>query len=325
MKKWLLRALMALAAAVLLIAGAVALMPRLEGALDVAVFGRRPLPGQWPAARPPEGLAFSVIHTSSTQATPEALVVAGGRWGAQRRPLHAAVLVRHPQGSFLLDTGLGRQVAEQFAVNSAFHRRFFAYDAVLPAVDQLAAHGIPAQEIGRIIPTHMHWDHVSGLKDFPQAQVWVQAKELEQARRGQPPAFIASQFDGDVRWRLFEFTGGAYMGYPASLDLYGDGSVVLVPLGGHTAGQIGMFLALPSGKRLFFIGDTTWAIEGITRPAERPWVVRRVSKVDADEARNREVIVHVHRLMQAFPELVVVPAHDETVAAGLPRFPDFAQ
>ena len=124
-------------------------------------------------------------------------------------------------------------------------------------------------EIGRIIPSHMHWDHVSGLKDFPQADVWVRAEELEHARHGRPPAFIASQFDGDVRWHLFDFDGPAYMGYPASLDLFGDGAVVLVPMPGHTAGQVGMFLALPSGRRLFFVGDTTWSLEGLTGPAER--------------------------------------------------------
>ena len=324
MKRALRRMLGGLAATLLLVAGAIVLMPMLEGPLDVPAGTGPGLPQRWPEARPPHGLSYSVIHTSATRATPAALVVAGGPWSEQRRPLHAAVLVRHPQGSLLLDTGLGRQVAQQFAVNSAFYRRFFAYDAVHPAVDQLQAHGVDPQTIGRIVPTHMHWDHVSGLKDFPQAEVWVQAIELEQARRGQPPAFIASQFDGDVRWRLFEFTGGPYMGYPGSLDFYGDGSVVFVPLGGHTAGQVGMFLALPSGQRLFFIGDTTWAAEGISRPAERPWLVRRVSNVDADEARNRDVIAHVHRLAQAFPELIVVPAHDERVAAKLPRFPAFA-
>lgn len=324
MRKWLVRGAAGLAGTVTVLVAALALMPVLEGPLDEPAFAATPLPGQWPDARPPHGLTYSLIHTSATQATPEALVVAGGRWGTERRPLHAAVLVRHPQGSFLFDTGLGRRVAEQFAVNSAFHRQFFAYEGLAPAADQLAAHGVPASDIRRIIPSHMHWDHVSGLKDFPGAEVWVGSQELEHARHGQPPGFIASQFDGDIRWRLFEFDGPAYMGYPASLDLFGDGSAVLVPMHGHTAGQVGLFLALPSGQRLFFIGDTTWALEGVTTPAERPWLVRRVTNVDHDEARNRVAIVHVHRLMRAFPELVVVPAHDERVAAGLPRFPAFA-
>lgn len=36
----------------------------------------------------------------------------------------------------------------------------------VPAVDQLAAGGIHPGDIAAIIPTHSHWDHVSGVDDF---------------------------------------------------------------------------------------------------------------------------------------------------------------
>ncbi len=55
-------------------------------------------------------------------------------------------------------------------------------------------------------------------------------------------------------------------------------------------------------------------------PAEKPWVSRRM--VDLDAAGVREQLGFLHRLAQAEPDLVVVPAHDERVHAQVPRLPE---
>ena len=60
-------------------------------------------------------------------------------------------------------------------------------------------------------------------------------------------------------------------------DVFDDGSVLLLPLQGHTAGQVGMLLTLPSGQRYLFTGDTTWTLEGIQQPADRSWLLTRKS------------------------------------------------
>lgn len=279
---------------------------------------------QLPAAHPPAGLAFSVLPTSSSRGAAEALVVGGGSWLRYRRPAHVAVLVQHPQATFLFDTGLGRQVDAQFQANRFFERQLFAYGEVHPVVDQLAAAGWAPSRIRMVIPSHMHWDHISGLPDFPDAEVWTQPQEREAAAHGHAPAFLASQFAGVRHWRELRFTDGPYVGFERSLDWFKDGSVVFVPLGGHTAGQVGLFLTLPSGQRYFFTGDTTWTMEGLRIPADRSWALRQMVQVDHDVAANQAAIVQVHRILTRFPQLKVVPAHDEHVLATLPRFPAFA-
>lgn len=274
-----------------------------------------------PAAQPPQGLSFSVIKTSESNGAHEALIVSGGSWLHKRHPVQVAVLVKHPQGTFLFDTGLGRQVDQQFAVNTWLDKQFFGYGPVIPAADQLDKAGWPASSIQMIVPSHMHWDHISALPDFPEATVWVSGTEREHALQGHAPGFLQSQFAGVQRWHDLVFNQAPYLGFPASLDLFGDGAVVLVPLGGHTAGQVGMFLNLPSGRRYFFTGDVTWTIEGLRWAADRSWLLRQVIHVDDDEARNLHVIAHIHQIMQRFPDLIVVPAHDENVFKTLPHFP----
>jgi glyoxylase-like metal-dependent hydrolase (beta-lactamase superfamily II) len=279
---------------------------------------RQPLP----AAHPPAGLRFAVMRTGETAGTPEALLVTGGRWTVTRQLVHMAVLVQHPQGSFLFDTGLGTQVARQFAANTWLDSQFFAYRPLTPAVTQLQQAGWSPERIAFIVPSHMHWDHISALSDFPQVPVMVSAAERQGAEHGQAPGFLRSQFAGVRQWQKLPLSSGPWMGFPQSQDLFGDGSAVLVPLGGHTAGQVGLVLSLPSGRRYLFTGDVSWTMAGLRAPADRSWLLRQFVHVDGDTHANQLTLLRLNQLMRAHPELQLVPAHDEQVAARLPQFPN---
>lgn len=277
-----------------------------------------------PAASPPADLSYSTMLTSQSAGAPEGVLVGGGRWSATRRPVQFAVLVRHPKGNLLFDTGLGCQHAEQFADNNWLHRQLFAYTMRAAVKTQLEAQGMADLPIKAIIPSHMHWDHIGGLPDFPATPVWAPPAERQQAEAGAPPAFLRSQFNGVTQWQDLRFEHGPVLGFDRSQDVFGDGSVILLPMPGHTAGQVGMLLSLPSGKRLLFTADTTWTLQGIEVPADRSWLLRRAVDLDHDEGANQRAIVHLHLLARRFPQIQMVPAHDEQVFATLPRFPAFA-
>lgn len=264
-----------------------------------------------------------MLTTGVSDGAAEALVVGRGRWTVHRHPSQSAVLIRHPQGTLLFDSGLGRQVDAQFAVNGWFHRRMFGYrrQGHLPVVDQLQRAGWDPQQVRTIVPSHLHWDHVSGLVDFPEAEVWVQPHERDAAAHGHAPAFLPSQFAHAVRWHDLRFDGPALLGFAASHDVFGDGSVVLLPMGGHTAGQVGLLLRLPSGGTYLFTGDVTWTLEGVAQASDRSWLLRQLLPVDHDQAANRAVIAHLHQVTTRHPEIRIVPAHDEHVLEKLPRFP----
>lgn len=100
-----------------------------------------------------------------------------------------------------------------------------------------------------ILLTHSHWDHVSGLPDFPGVPVWVTPQ------------------------------------VPSSHDVYGDGSIVVVPVPGHTPGGVIIFVTLHNGTRYAFVGDLVWQLEGITQREERPWITRRSADSDAEGPR----------------------------------------
>ena len=272
-----------------------------------------------------DALRFSVLTTAESSGSLEAMVVAGGDWTTKRKLVHTAVLIQHPKGDFLFDSGIGKDVEAQMTIFSFLESQLFKIENIHPARSQLAEHQYDIERLFGIIPSHMHWDHASGLEDFAGIPVWIQQASLDEALKGQPPAFILSQYDSaDLAWHRITLNEQSYEGFKLSLDIFGDQSAVLVDLSGHTKGQLGLFLNMPSGKRYFFIGDTTWSKIGITRNKPRPVFVDWLVGVDSNYEKNSQVIEAIHQLSRANTELVIVPAHDELVMQNLPRYPDFS-
>lgn len=238
--------------------------------------------------------------------------------------MHPAVLVEHPDGTLLWDTGLGLELDAQMDSFSWADQQLFKVVGHAPAKQQLIDSNYDISEIDMIVPSHMHWDHISGLEDFSPAPVWVQEVSFQEASKGRPPAFVASQFDDPaINWEFITLDDGPFEVFEKSKDVFGDGSVVLVDTSGHSHGHLGMFLNLSESERFFFIGDTTWVLKGVRNNRSRPWFVKTFVGVDVDFEKNAQVVKSMHTLMRDKPEIQFVPAHDERVVSGLPAFPEF--
>src|SRR5690606_23567224 len=200
------------------------------------------------------GLRFALVKTAETE-TREALTVADGAWSKRVIANHVAILIEHHAATLLLDTSLGRQVDRQFEAEMPWYDKpLLRYGKVTPVRDQLERDGI---RVDRIVLTHSHWDHASGLADFAEVPVWAPYEEIEFTAIATPPALLPSQFAHGVRWVPFLYGEQPFMGFERSHDMFGDGSVVLVPLDGHTPGSLGLFLTLEDGRRFFFSGDAS--------------------------------------------------------------------
>jgi glyoxylase-like metal-dependent hydrolase (beta-lactamase superfamily II) len=272
-----------------------------------------PLTEPLPPAAPPSSMAIYRLPTGSVHRS-AASAYRGGSFLDARNSAVIAALVRHPRGDVLIDTGFGRTIDQQFQQLPLAFRMVTSYERFEPAVDQLRAFGCDVERL-LILLTHAHWDHTSGLADFPTTPVLVTHEERRFIDEGGVRTVIARTASG-VRYLEYDFEGGPYLGYPRSHDLYGDGAIVVVPAPGHTPGSVIVFVTLPDGKRYAFIGDLAWQREGILEREERPWVWRLA--VDSDEAAVRDGLVHMSSIAARFPEIAIVPAHDGRTFAELP-------
>lgn len=264
-------------------------------------------------------IAFSLIKTSQVT-TREAFTYDGGSFFKPFVVTHMAVLIRHGKESFLFDAGLGQHIDEQYHDMPYWARPFFRYEhPVSPARTQLDKAGYGP--ISRIILSHSHWDHASGLVDFPEAEVWVTPDELTFLRHATAPGNFPSEVSSpSIRWREFSFESKPYEGFSQSLDLFHDGSAVLVPLPGHTPGSVGLFVNTASGKRYFFCGDLVWNAHAFD-DGGHPKAPLASRIVDNDRPETLVVVKQVARLKKNEPGLVIIPAHDSEAQASLGYFP----
>lgn len=274
-----------------------------------------PLTADLPPAQPPPGMAIVQLPTGVIPRS-AAFAYRGGSFSDRRDFAMTAVLVEHPRGDVLIDTGFGRGIDEHFEAMPLSFRIATSYVRGEPAADQLDAVGYDRSRLRGIVLTHAHWDHVSGIPDFPGTPVLVTAEERRFIEEGGSLTAVARGHHG-VTYEEYAFEGGEYLGFSRSHDVHGDGSIVIVPAPGHTPGSVIVFVTLPSGRRHAFVGDLAWQREGITEREERPWLPRTLA--DDDPAGVRVQLSHMAAIWARFPEINLVPAHDARGFAEIPR------
>ena len=96
--------------------------------------------------------------------------------------------------------------------------------------------------------------------------------------------------------------------FTESLDVMGDGSLMLLPTPGHTAGSVSLLIRRAARPPLLLAGDLTYGAEILQR-GQLPGVGSRQLLAES----TRKVLA----LQQQQPGLVVLPAHDPAAAQRL--------
>jgi N-acyl homoserine lactone hydrolase len=172
-------------------------------------------------------------------------------------------LIAHPGGHVLVDTGVHRQaivdpvgrLGERRA--SVFRLRSAATDEV---VSQLALLGLAPDDIRYVVNSHFHFDHCGGNEFFRRSTFLVQRPEMEAARQVLAGATMryspsAVDFDHPLEYRLVD----------GEHDVFGDGTVVLLPTYGHTPGHQSVRVRRGKGVDLVLAADACYTRENMDR------------------------------------------------------------
>lgn len=270
------------------------------------------------------GVSFSIILTG-TASSLEALVVKGGSLFSSYKLSHSAIFIKHPKGNILFDTGLGRNIDEQYENEMPSELKpFMKYEFTNDVLTQLNTIGFTEDSIDLIIPSHLHWDHVSGLEDFINTEIFITREEKVWANlEGESfNGSMKSQFDDpEIKWNYYEFAEAPYENFDKSYDLFGDGSIILLPIEGHTPGSVALLLTTHYGEKYLFTGDLSWSLKGLELPAEKFSISADIA--DDNQDLLKESLARVYYLKKRYPELLLVPAHDYEVQKRMGFFPKF--
>jgi N-acyl homoserine lactone hydrolase len=292
--------------------------------MSASITVSRTEPGSADAVR-----AVSVVSTGTVQIHPEHpfgtrkplywWMLTSRQW-TPPRPINVYV-IEHAKGLVLFDTGQDRaSVTDEAYFPGGFtgliYDRLARFDIgeqdTLTA--QLAALGYTPADVDTAILSHLHEDHIGGIAGLKDADLLVSAAEWAQLSKAapEPRGFLRKhiQIPG-LKWHHITMEPAndpSLAPFTESLDVMGDGSLVLLATPGHTKGSISLLIRRGTRPPLLLVGDLTYGAELLER--------RQVPGV-GNRRRLAETTGKVLALKKQMPGLVVLPAHDPTAAARL--------
>jgi N-acyl homoserine lactone hydrolase len=262
--------------------------------------------GELPLANPPKEMSITAIQTGYIHRS-AGFAYRGGSWFDKRDFTMSAALIKHPNGDLLIDTGFGNDIEAHYSSMPFWFRVMTSFEKTKSVAQQLDSAGYDKSKLRGIILTHAHWDHISGLPDFKHTPVLITHAEQDFIKTGGSIMSVAQGFK-DINYQEYSFENSPYLGFEKSHDIYGDGSVVIVPAPGHTPGSVIIFIALPNEQRFAMVGDLVWQQEGIKLREERPWMQSK--SADDDHLLLRKSLLKMSSIAEKFPAMIITPAHD---------------
>ena len=161
-----------------------------------------------------------------------------------------SVLLRHPQGNVLFDTGCHPSVATDAEARWGSLARL-----TIPVMTEsdnvlhgLACVGLGPDDIDVVVCSHLHYDHCGCNSFFKRATLVVHARELEAARApgAETQGYLSVEWDHPLP---IDAVAG-------ERDVFGDERIVLLPLPGHTPGTMSALVRLERSGSFLLASDT---------------------------------------------------------------------
>lgn len=251
---------------------------------------------------------------------PERMVIKGGSWKPMAFPAIVSLLKHPNKGDILFDTGYSHHFT---AATQPFPERFYRWVTPMclhdseQLVRQLEKRNIAPEDIRYIFISHFHADHISGLKDFPEAKFICSKLALQKIMQGsrwgnliqgcllsflpldfaERAIFIEECRAVQLSKKLSPFQYGH--------DLFDDGSLLAIALSGHACGHYGLMVYRNKTSH-FLIGDACWSIKTIT-DQRHPHPISHI--ILSDTREYYDTLDKLNQLHSQNAELALLPSH----------------
>lgn len=213
-------------------------------------------------------------------------------------------LIKHGDTYLLWDTGLSA------ALKGKTLDAKLPFDVTLKATifEQLVTLGVKPEQITLIGISHYHFDHTGQAAAFPGAKLLIGQGDLDALRAGAPGV--------DAKPLAPWLSGGSKVeGVSGDKDIFGDGSVTMIDLPGHTPGHHGLLVRLAKGGNILLTGDQAhfrenYALNGVPR--------FNTNRADTLASFDR------FKALATNLKATVIIQHDARDIAKLPAFPVWA-
>ena len=227
--------------------------------------------------------------------------------GKKRSLTDSCYLIRHDTRYLLWDAGLPAALIGAKPDEKAVLAPSLAVD--IPT--QLAEIGVTPAQISHLGISHSHFDHVGQAASFSNAVLLIGKADFDALKLPPPPfgvepKLLAPWLDGKAKT---EPVVGDH-------DVFGDGSVVMLAMPGHTRGEMGLLVKLEQTGPVVLSGDVVHFHEQLANRGVPPFNWDRAQSLASME-RLTAIVASLHA------KLII--QHDETQIGRLPAFPKSAR
>ena len=237
----------------------------------------------------------------------------------QERSCCICMLIEAGDRLILVDTGFGTKDMENPYQLGLFYQSLLNIqtDPEEPAVRQIEKMGFQPEDVRDIIVTHLDPDHTGGIPDFPHANIHLSAIELDSFEKprglkekerkckrhlAHGPNFVGHGTLSDEKWFGMDCMRGI-PGLPPE--------IVLVPMPGHTRGQIGV--AVKDGDRwILHCGDAYYVKEEFRQIGKAPIGIRGFRNfADMNRSQSLKTVAEIGRILREHgDEVTAIASHD---------------
>ncbi len=245
----------------------------------------------------------------------------GRRW--VDLPLQA-FLITHRDGLVLFDTGIDpavqldqgyiKQAIGRFLLPRIFRLHLTAEDRIDRVLHKS---DVAPEEIKTAVISHLHFDHVGGIRHIPQADLLVSAEEWSILSEPHPEQdwILREHIEiPSAKWQQISFVptdDPLFEGFEGIHDVAGDGSMILIPTPGHTRGSMSMLIRQEGWDPILLVADLTY---------DAALMAKNVVSGVGDGPTLLASFAKVRKLQERLPNLAIVPSHD----FGASKFIDHA-
>ena len=238
---------------------------------------------------------------------PDRSVYSPGKWKGEQITLSCNAYLIHRCGAWILwDTGIEDAVAKEAGGGIIAHN---IRGIVVRTIEcQLADIGVTPADVGTVILSHAHFDHVGNAGLFQHSTWYIQRPE-HQAMFG-------------ANYELYGYSPPLYQGLrntkvelvDGDLDVFGDGSMKIISTPGHTPGHCSLLVRLPKTGSILLSGDVAhypFNLEHRCVPTMNSDIEQSLSSMERTDRLVRNERVHLWL------------NHDIVQTATLPHAPSY--